>query len=283
MPKKVISVISGKGGVGKSAVSVNLAVSLSTAGASTVLIDADIYNPCVFFHLGLSPQAAGLKELLDGEAKLEEVLPIHPNSGLRCIMSSIHTYGDIKASHIPDVIRELNYEYIIIDCPPGFSPTIEKSIEASTHVYILMTPDLPSCSAALKLYTFAKNNVKNANLHFSFFLNRVSNTAYEVHPREVEALFKEKLSALVPEDPNVPRSIASKTPLVSMNSRSPFSRTIFQMSKTLLRDRDRSFDFMKRAKPMQPKKTGAAEAAEPAPRQSIVDWVRGIFRAVFRR
>ena len=244
MPKKIISVVSGKGGVGKSTLAVNIATLLAKAGSSTVLIDADIYNPCVFFHLGLSPQSSGLKELLDGTATLEESLPIHPASGLRCVSSSIQAYGKIRSERMKKVVDMLNYEYIIIDCPPGFSPLIEESVAVSNNVFVMMTPDMPSCTAALKLVTFIRNHVSNRqDLKFTYFLNRVSNAPYEIHPREVESLFKSHFGAIINEDQNVPRSIAAKTPLVMLSPNSSFSRTLKTFSSVMLRDRDHRFDM----------------------------------------
>lgn len=244
MPKKIISIVSGKGGVGKSTLAVNIATLLSKAGASTVLIDADIYNPCVFFHLGLSPQASGLKELLDGSATLAESLPIHPASGLRCVSSSIQAYGKIRSERMKKVVGMLNYEFIIIDCPPGFSPLIEESVAVSNNVFVMMTPDMPSCTAALKLVTFIRNHMgRRQEMKFTYFLNRVSNAPYEIHPREVESLFKSHFGAIISEDPGVPKSIAAKTPLVLLNPNSKFSKTLHSFASVLLRDRDHRFDL----------------------------------------
>lgn len=229
MPKRIISVVSGKGGVGKSTIAVNVASLLSRSGAPTLLIDADVYNPCVFFHLGLAPQSAGLQELLDGIATLDEVLPIHPASGLRCISSSMQSYRDVKTDNLGKLLQGLDYEYIFIDCPPGFSRLIEKAVEHSTDVFVMMTPDMPSCTAALKLVSFIKAKCKEKGLsppQFTFFLNRVGGAPYEIHPREVETIFKTRLGAIIPEDESVPRSIAAKTPLVLMNPGCTFSRTI---------------------------------------------------------
>jgi len=243
MPKKIISVVSGKGGVGKSSLAVNIAILCAKAGASTVLIDADVYNPCVFFHLGLSPQSAGLQELLNGKSTLEEVLPIHPASGLRCISSSMQAYSRIKYERLGKIIDMLNYEFIIIDCPPGFSPLIEEAVAISNNIFVMMTPDMPSCTAALKLVTFIKNHLRSKDVKFTYFLNRVANMPYEIHPREVESLFRTRLGAIIAEDPNVPRSIAAKTPLVTMAPNSTFSRTLRTFSGVLLRDRDHRFDL----------------------------------------
>lgn len=235
MPKKIITVVSGKGGVGKTTFAVNVASYMSMAGFSTVLIDADIYNPCIFFHLGLAPSSRGLQELLEGEAKLEEVIPIHPATGLRCISSSIHEYRNPKVDRLGKVVRQLDYEYIFIDCPPGFSPLIEEAVGVSDEIFVMMTPDMPSATAALKLVTFIRHHFPNkADSTFVYPLNRVSNTPYEVHPREIESLFKAKISASIPEDSNVPRSISAKTPLILLNPSSPFSRAVKRFSSDLL-------------------------------------------------
>lgn len=278
MPKKIISVVSGKGGVGKSTLAVNIATLLAKAGASTVLIDADIYNPCVFFHLGLAPQASGLKELLDGNAALEESLPIHPASGLRCVSSSVRAYGKIHSEHMKKVVSMLNYEYIIIDCPPGFSPLIEEAVAVSSHIFIVMTPDMPSCTAALKLMTFIHNHLGSRNgAKFTIFLNRVSNAPYEIHPREVESLFRSRLGAIIPEDGNVPKSIAAKTPLVLLNAGSRFSKVLRNYSSTLLRDRDHRFDLVE-----QPPRRMEPEA-EIYEKRGFLGWISGIIRRIFGR
>ncbi|MEM2137946.1 MAG: P-loop NTPase [Candidatus Anstonellaceae archaeon] len=227
--KRVISVISGKGGVGKSTLSVNVATMLAKRGASTVIIDADIYNPCVFYHLGLSPQSAGLQELLNGAASAESVLAIHPASGLRCISSSIQPYARTKAKNFRKVIDSLDYDYIIVDCPPGFSDLIGEAVAVSNDLFVVMTPDVPSCTAGLKLVSaFVKKtrHTDSPQLSTSYFLNRVSNAPYELHPAEVEALFKAKLSLKLPEDMNVPRSISAKTPVVLLSPSCQFSSSV---------------------------------------------------------
>jgi MinD-like ATPase involved in chromosome partitioning or flagellar assembly len=227
MPKRIISVVSGKGGVGKSTVAVNVATLLSRAGFTTVLIDADVYNPCIFFHLGLSPKSSGLQSLLNGESQLEEVMPIHPASGLRCISSSIQPYGKVNVKRLQSVVESLDYDYVIIDCPPGFAPLIQEAISISSDVFVLITPDMPSCTAALKLVSFIRKHTRGGpDKRFTYFLNRVTNSPYELHPREIENLFGARLGAIISEDGNVPRSISAQTPLVLMAPNSPLSRAL---------------------------------------------------------
>jgi len=279
MGKRIISVVSGKGGVGKSTIAVNLATLLSRAGISTVLIDADVYNPCVFFHLGLSPQSSGLQELLDGSATLDEVLPIHPSSGLRCISSSMHSYSEVKTENLGKLLEKLDYEFVFIDCPPGFSKLIEKAVEHSSDVFVMMTPDMPSCTAALKLVSFVKMRTRNrakGSPEFTFFLNRVANAPYEIHPREVETIFKTRLGAIIPEDSMVPKSISAKTPLVFMSPGSKFSRTIKKFASELLGGME-----IRGARLSLPAETAEVPAGEE--RGGFFEWLGGGFQRLFRR
>ncbi len=229
LKRRVISVISGKGGVGKSTLAVNIATMLSKRGASTVIIDADIYNPCVFYHLGLSPQAAGLQELLNGHSSTEAVLAIHPASGLRCISSSIQPYARTKSKNFGKVIGSLDYDFVIVDCPPGFSDLIGEAVACSNDLFVVMTPDVPSCTAGLKLVASFVKRARHPDsppLATSYFLNRIANAPYELHPAEVESLFKARISLKLPEDPNVPRSISAKTPVVILAPSCTFSTSV---------------------------------------------------------
>lgn len=277
MTKTVISVVSGKGGVGKSTLAVNIAVLLSRANIPTVLIDADIYNPCVFFHLGLSPQSSGLQELLNAKSSMGEVLSIHPGSGLRCISSSVQPYGRINVKRMQNVIDMLDYEFVIIDCPPGFSSLIEEAVGVSSAVFVMMTPDVPSSMAALKLVSFIKGHARNGKeKKFTYFLNRVQNSPYEIHPKEVEEIFGAKLTALISEDQSVPRSIASKTPLVMLSPHSQASRALVAFTNSFLRENGSAFR-------VQPHSAGHAPKGQRASLQgggilaSISSFLRRLF------
>lgn len=226
--KRIVAVISGKGGVGKSTIAVNMATLMSLRGASTLLIDADVYNPCVSFHLGLMPHSVGLQEVLENKAKIEDALVIHPASGLRCISASIQLHNNISTKNLGRFIKSLDYDYIIIDCAPGLSSVVEDVIAASNERIILMTPDIPSVTAAMKLISLVKDRVDHTKTYF--VLNRVAEKPYELSKREVRTLCKDRLDASIPEDTEVPKSISLKTPVVIDNASAPSSRAISQFT-----------------------------------------------------
>jgi len=94
----------------------------------------------------------------------------------------------------------------------------------------------------------------------------------------VESLFRSRFGAIIEEDPDVPKSIAAKTPIVLLNPNSKFSRTLRSFSSVLLRDRDHRFDMAK-----QPQRKVPEPEAEAYEQSGFLGWLSGIIRRVFRR
>lgn len=120
--KHKIVVLSGKGGVGKSTVSANLALSLAAKGFSVGLLDADLHGPSVPTLFNLTGQTAGLQNdsiqpLEAGGIKLMSagfMIP-HPDQ-------AIIVRGPMKNSILEQMLGQVNWgtlDYLIIDCPPG--------------------------------------------------------------------------------------------------------------------------------------------------------------------
>jgi ATP-binding protein involved in chromosome partitioning len=123
--KNIIAVASGKGGVGKSTISSNLALALAANGAKVGLLDADIYGPSLPTMFGINDQIPEMKE--EGERKI--MLPIE-RMGIK-IMSvgllvepgqAIVWRGPMISSALRQLINDVDWgelDYLIIDLPPG--------------------------------------------------------------------------------------------------------------------------------------------------------------------
>ncbi len=139
--KNVIAVASGKGGVGKSTVSVNLAVALAQAGASVGLLDADITGPNIPMMLGL-----------EGQPKATESNKIGPleRHGVKAISiqffvpegQPIVWRGPLVGGAIQQFLRDVDWgelDYLVIDLPPGTSDaqlTLAQSVPISGAVLV---------------------------------------------------------------------------------------------------------------------------------------------------
>ncbi|MEM4324040.1 MAG: Mrp/NBP35 family ATP-binding protein, partial [Candidatus Nitrosocaldaceae archaeon] len=153
--KNVIAVASGKGGVGKSTVAVNLAVGLSKSGAKVGLLDADIYGPSIPLMLGLTP---GLIADENGKIIPQEIYGIKVMSmGLAPQQSdNVGIWrGPIISGIIKQFLTDVNWgelDYLIVDLPPGTGDaplTLAQTIPI-TGVVVVTTPQTAAMNIALK-------------------------------------------------------------------------------------------------------------------------------------
>jgi ATP-binding protein involved in chromosome partitioning len=164
--KNIIAVASGKGGVGKSTVAVNLARSLSDLGASVGVLDADIYGPSMPTMFGLQGQKPAQ---VDG--KMEPLV----KDGIKVISigflvdesQAIVWRGPMASSAIKQFTTDVNWgdlDYLILDLPPGTGDihlTIAKQVPVSGAV-VVTTPQtvaLADCKKAVNMFLNPNINV----------------------------------------------------------------------------------------------------------------------------
>jgi ATP-binding protein involved in chromosome partitioning len=145
--KNVIAVASGKGGVGKSTVSVNLAVALAQAGASVGLLDADITGPNIPQMLGVDgqPKASAANKILPLERHGVKVISIQffvPEG------QPIVWRGPLVGGAIQQILRHVDWgelDYLVVDLPPGTSDaqlTLAQSVPVSGTVLVTTPQDV---------------------------------------------------------------------------------------------------------------------------------------------
>ncbi|WP_462255329.1 Mrp/NBP35 family ATP-binding protein [Ferruginibacter sp.] len=157
--KNIIAVVSGKGGVGKSTVSANLALALAAGGAKVGLMDADIYGPSQHIMFGIRGERPLMKD--DGSGK-GMIVPIE-KFGIK-IMSigllidekqAVVWRGPMVSSAIRQFVTEVDWgelDYLVIDMPPGTGDihlTVVQTVPV-TGVIVVTTPQLVALADAKK-------------------------------------------------------------------------------------------------------------------------------------
>jgi Mrp family chromosome partitioning ATPase len=160
--KNKLLVMSGKGGVGKTSVSVNLSIALAAMGYQVGLMDVDIHGPDV-------PRMLGLKGMLD-VGKSNKLSPMRYSDNLRTVSieslivnkdDAIIWRGPLKYSAIRQFIGEVdwgNLDYLIIDSPPGTGDeplTVAQTISDAKAI-IVTTPQEVSLADVRKSINFCK-------------------------------------------------------------------------------------------------------------------------------
>ena len=186
---RVVAIASGKGGVGKSTVSANIACALAQMGAKVGLMDADIYGPSIPIIMGVEDK----QPLVD--QKKEKMLPIE-QYGVKIISmgflqpggSAVIWRGPMVAKAVQQFLREVEWgeiDYLIVDLPPGTGDaqlTLAQAIPLSGAVVVMTPQDLAAAVAVKAVSMFRRLDVPILGIveNMSYFLCPTCNSRHHV-------------------------------------------------------------------------------------------------------
>lgn len=143
---RVISVTSGKGGVGKTNFTVNLSLALADLGYRVIILDGDLGLANIDIAFGITPRYT-LEHMLNGEKTLEEILIQGPKGiGILPGGSGVQDLANLERSRLEEVIRNLGRleglaDILIIDTGAGLGHTVMNFLKASDDIILLTTPE----------------------------------------------------------------------------------------------------------------------------------------------
>ncbi len=171
---RVISVTSGKGGVGKSNVVSNLAIALSVQGKKVLVIDADLGLGNLDVLLGLSP-VYNLNNVLNGEKTIAEILVDGP-AGIKIIpagsgvqeFTSLGQHEKLKLLDELDMLEE-KFDIMIVDTEAGISENVTYFAVAAQEIIVVVTPEPTSITDVYALIKLL--STKYSEHHFKVLVN----------------------------------------------------------------------------------------------------------------
>lgn len=228
---KIITVMSAKGGSGKTVTATNLAMVLAQRhdAERVVIVDADLQFGDVCLVLQLEPKltivnAAQELHRLD-ESLLMSLMTRHP-TGLKVLAAPLEpAFADeISTAAMTDILVLLKemFDYVIVDTASLLDELLLSLLERADEVLMVVDMDLPSVKNAklaletLRLLKFPSSKVK-------VVLNR-SNAKARLDEREIERSLKMKIAATVPSDALVPASVNEGRPVVQSSPKSKVAK-----------------------------------------------------------
>ncbi len=189
--KNTIAVASGKGGVGKSTVAVNLAVALAQDGANVGLIDADIYGPSIPLMLGVKEQP----KMIGEDPNNVKLLPLE-RYGVKLMSigfliddnTPVIWRGPMASGAIKQFMSDVLWgelDYLIFDLPPGTGDiqlTLVQTIPLTGAVVVTTPQDVALIDAKKAIKMFEKVNVTILGLveNMSYFIAPDTNKRYDI-------------------------------------------------------------------------------------------------------
>ncbi|MBW6461685.1 MAG: cell division ATPase MinD [DPANN group archaeon] len=209
---EIISIISGKGGVGKTTLVSNLAVALTKIKAKVLVIDGNVTGANLGIHLGVpSVYPISLNDVLNKDAFITQAIYRH-SSGFNIIPASLNSLG-ANSAMLKHILYDIlgDYDFILIDAAAGVNKEMTSAIEASDSCIIITNPELPALSNAL----LAKKVANTHNIPIKgVVINKTTNDKYEVQIKDITEFLELPIIGTINDHRKVRESIAIGKPIL---------------------------------------------------------------------
>jgi flagellar biosynthesis protein FlhG len=241
---RIISVSSGKGGVGKTNIAINLALAYAKMGKKVIVLDADLGLANVNVVLGVIPRY-NLYHLIRQQKKMRDII-LDTSYGIQIVagasgFSKIANLSEEERKVFIEELQELsNADIIIIDTSAGVSNNVLTFVAASDDVIIVTTPEPTAITDAYGIVKIIATEIDNIDLGLKLVVNRVKSVTEgrKVAERVINIagqFLNIKLDYLgfVYEDPVVQNAVIRQRPFLSLDPKGKASICIDHLVRRL--------------------------------------------------
>lgn len=231
---RYISILSGKGGVGKSTTSVNLGGALNYFGRNVIIVDGNMTTPNVGLHLGVPIVPISLHNALQGKNHITEAVYLHP-SGTKIVPGgiSIKDLKNTKPDNLRSVLKGLSKhaEFVIIDGAAGLGRESLAVIDAADDVIIVTNPELPAITDALKTIKVCEELGKDV---IGIILTRTKENNMDISVNNIKTMLEKPIIGIIPEDKSVREALNMKDIMVYTHPKSKAALSYKKLAADLI-------------------------------------------------
>lgn len=239
----VVTVLSMKGGVGKTVVASNVAVALAGLDKSVALVDLDLQFGDVGIMLGLEPVQTIVGAVQSGDRLDAEMLRgfmVEHSSGVHALLAPTlpEDAEIVTASRIDRIIGLLvtMFDYVIIDTPPSLDEAVLTALDRSDRVVVVTMMDVASVKNSRVSLQKLRQLGYNGTV-VDIMLNRADSKVF-LKVEEVEHAIGMPIKYRLPSDLQVPRSVNKGVPVVLDAPRSQPARVLQETAKAIVAERE---------------------------------------------
>ena len=238
---RLITVFSAKGGCGKTTVSTNLAAALARSGHRVCLVDLDLAFGDVAIALQLFPDR-GIADLAARSGRLDRTsvagaVTSH-SMNLDTLLAPVEPGAaeTVSADMVTELLKVLKgmYDVVVVDTPPAFTDQVLTAFDASDHMALLTTLDIPALKN-LKISLETLELLGYSPDRFHVVLNR-ADSKVGLAIEDVQKTLKLPIAALLPSSRAVPAAINRGVPIVHDAPNHPVSAAIRKLAMTMVSD-----------------------------------------------
>jgi pilus assembly protein CpaE len=238
---QLVTVFSAKGGCGKTTVSTNLAATFAKMGRRVCLVDLDLAFGDVAIALQLFPDR-GIADLAARTGRLDRtaVAGVVTNHSLNldAVLAPVEPGAaeNVSADLIGELLQLLKgmYDVVVVDTPPAFTDQVLTAFDASDHMALLTTLDIPALKN-LKISLETLELLGYSRDRFHVVLNR-ADSKVGLAIEDVQRTLNAPIAAQLPSSRAVPAAINRGTPIVHDAPNHPVSQAVRKFAERLLQD-----------------------------------------------
>jgi len=229
---EIIGIVSGKGGVGKTTLVANLALSLKELGKTVIAVDCNITTPHLSFYLGGYDYSLSLNDVLRGDTVITSASYYH--DGIFIVPASQNLKDlDVDISRLKDSLKGIENvtDVVLLDSAPGLGREAMSVLDACDKIIFVTVPFSPAVNDLVKCTNIIKRYEKKI---LGTVLNMVRNEKYELKSQEIESITEIPVIAEVPFDKDVLSGLNKRIPILKYKPDSSTSIECMKLAAKIL-------------------------------------------------